>query len=95
MMTIFPYPPIRSVAASRNLFVGADPDGRWIVRDNHGLVGGLFSDRDAALRFAALESDREDAAVTILPDEMTLGLTGAIPADDEPPFIATAAALLI
>jgi hypothetical protein len=95
MMTIFPYPPIRSAAASRNLFVGADPDGRWIVRDDLGLIGGLFSDRDAALRFAALESDRQDAAVTILPGELTLGLTGAIPAADEPPFVATTAALLI
>lgn len=36
--------------------VGQDAEGRWIVRDQAGLRGGVFANRTAALHFALLES---------------------------------------
>lgn len=37
------------------LLVGQDRAGRWVVRETCGLIGGLFVDRDAAMRFARAE----------------------------------------
>ena len=34
------------------LTIGQDSSGHWLVRENHGLVGGIFVSRDAALHFA-------------------------------------------
>lgn len=50
--------------------VGRDMRGRWIVRDEKGLVGGLFVDRAAAVRFAMFESDYVPGAVCCVPDGM-------------------------
>lgn len=37
------------------LLVGRDRRGRWTVQENHGLLGGAFISRDAALHFARAE----------------------------------------
>jgi hypothetical protein len=46
--------------------VGQDRSGHWIVTETHGLYGGIFCSKDAALRFAKFETgDRAgDCAVT-------------------------------
>jgi hypothetical protein len=46
--------------------VGQDHSGHWVVTENHGLYGGIFCSKDAALRFAKFETaDRPgDCAVT-------------------------------
>ncbi len=36
--------------------VGPSRNGRWIVADRMGLVGGLFTNREAALHFVKVES---------------------------------------
>lgn len=53
--------------------VGRDAQGRWIVRDEKGLVGGLFTDRASAVRFAMFESDYVPGAVCCVPDGTIAG----------------------
>ncbi|WP_117190989.1 hypothetical protein [Rhizobium terrae] len=54
--------------------VGRDANGRWIVSDRDGLVGGLFTDRAAAVHFAMFESDHTPGAVCCVPETETLSL---------------------
>ena len=37
------------------LLIGQDRAGHWIVRETRGLLGGIFIDRAAAIRFARAE----------------------------------------
>lgn len=37
------------------LIIGQDVEGHWLVCENHGLMGGIFVSRDAALHFARTE----------------------------------------
>ncbi|MGK9052344.1 hypothetical protein [Neorhizobium petrolearium] len=57
--------------------VGRDAGGRWIVSDREGRVGGLFTDRAAAVHFAMFESDHLPGAVCCVPDHVTLSLDSA------------------
>jgi hypothetical protein len=81
-------------APRHRFFVGMDAQGRWIVRDDRGLVGGIFADRESALRFASLEGDVDGADVTVLPETETLAVVGDMP-ERVAPFRRTADALLI
>ena len=36
--------------------LGRDHGGHWVVRESHGLCGGLFASRDAAIRFIRAEN---------------------------------------
>ena len=46
--------------------VGQDCRGNWVVRDQKGIRGGLFVDRDAALRFVRFENgDRPQGVVMV------------------------------
>jgi hypothetical protein len=51
--------------------VGQDRSGLWVVTETHGLYGGIFCSKDAALRFAKFESADKagDWAVTAEPIE--------------------------
>jgi hypothetical protein len=51
--------------------VGQDHSGLWVVTETHGLYGGIFCSKDAALRFAKFETaDRlGDCAVSAEPIE--------------------------
>lgn len=54
--------------------IGRDATGRWVVRDRKGLVGGLFTDRAAAVHFALTESDRVPGEVCCAPDDAIVSL---------------------
>jgi hypothetical protein len=56
---------------SFHFVVGQDHSGLWVVAETHGLCGGIFSTKDAALRFAKSESGerRADLALTSEPLE--------------------------
>ena len=56
----------------RRFIVGSDARGRWVVRDQKGLVGGSFTDRAEAVHFALEESDRVPGAVCCAPDDATM-----------------------
>jgi hypothetical protein len=57
-----------------HFLVGQDHSGLWVVTETHGLYGGIFCSRDAALKFAKFETaDRAgDCAVTAEPLEFRL-----------------------
>ncbi|WP_246485642.1 hypothetical protein [Aminobacter carboxidus] len=59
---------------SHRFMVGRDPHGRWVVSDELGMVGGIFADKDSAVRFALTESDHMPGAVFCAPCEITLNL---------------------
>lgn len=55
-----------SVAVSHLRFlVGQDREGHWLAVERHGLAGGIFATREAALRYATDESRRRPGAVRL------------------------------
>jgi hypothetical protein len=54
--------------------VGKDERGSWIVRDNLGLTGGVFVDRQAAVHFAMVECDYAPGEVCAAPAGVVLSL---------------------
>lgn len=66
------YPPSRD----SRFVVGRDTQGRWVVCDQKGLVGGLFADRNSAVHFAVFESDHIPGAVCCAPDDAIVTLAG-------------------
>lgn len=54
--------------------VGKDERGSWIVRDNLGLSGGVFIDRQAAVHFAMVECDYAPGEVCAAPAGVVLSL---------------------
>jgi hypothetical protein len=50
--------------ASKSYFLlGQNARGSWVIRENTGKKAGVFASREAALRFARLESPDEHFAV--------------------------------
>jgi hypothetical protein len=47
--------------------IGRNSRGNWVVQDDQGLCGGLFVDRNQALRFAMLENGSRPQAVIMVP----------------------------
>jgi hypothetical protein len=53
-------PPGRPSQDALKFVIAEDASSNWIVMEAHGLCGGVFTSRDAALHFADLECrDRE------------------------------------
>jgi hypothetical protein len=48
-----------------SFIIGRDREGRWIVHETHGLGGGMFVSRDAALSYAQFESGHRPGAVRL------------------------------
>jgi hypothetical protein len=55
--------------ASKPYFLlGQNARGLWVIRENTGAKAGVFLSREAAMRFARLESGDEHFAVVQMPD---------------------------
>jgi hypothetical protein len=54
------------------LFIGQDRTGRWVVKDAQSLCGGLFANRNEAIRFAMYECQRRPQSVIMLPNGLEL-----------------------
>jgi len=54
------------------LFIGQDRGGHWVVKDAQSLCGGLFANRNEAIRFAMYECQRRPQSVIMLPDGLEL-----------------------
>ncbi len=54
--------------------VGRDAEGHWLAVETHGLGGGLFTSREAAVRYASFETDRREGAVAVVAEPVTLRL---------------------
>jgi hypothetical protein len=52
--------------------LGRDQGGHWIVQETHGLCGGLFASKDAAIRYARLESADRKSVIHLSPDPIEL-----------------------
>jgi hypothetical protein len=63
-------PPSRAIS----FIVGRDPEGHWIAAETEGRAGGLFSDREAALRYAAFETGHRHGAVALVAKPIRLRL---------------------
>jgi hypothetical protein len=63
------------LAHTSDFVVGRDRLGRWTAVGSGGLAGGFFTSRKAALRYARLETGREQGAVRLssAPLQLTLG----------------------
>ena len=54
--------------------VGRNSRGKWVVRDQRGRCGGLFVNRNEALKFARLENGNRLQAVIMVPGTLELDL---------------------
>ncbi len=52
--------------------LGRDREGYWIVRETHGLCGGLFADENAATRYAKFESAGRRSTIRLVRDPIAL-----------------------
>lgn len=52
--------------------VGKDYRGRWVAVETHGHGGGIFCNRQAAMRYAAAESDWRPNAVKCVGSKVLL-----------------------
>jgi hypothetical protein len=55
--------------------MGRDSHGNWVVQDRDRLRGGLFVDRNQALKFALFENGRRPQAVVMVPGVFELDMT--------------------
>ncbi len=57
-----------------SLTVGRDGDNHWVVVEAHGLCGGIFTNEEAAMRFAREESRGRPGAVRVAPSILALNM---------------------
>jgi hypothetical protein len=55
-------------------FIGQNRRGNWVAKMKHGLIGGLFINRAAALKFALFENGNRPEAVIAVPGVLELDL---------------------
>jgi hypothetical protein len=56
--------------------VGQNSRGNWVVADQTGVCGGLFVNRDAALRFVRAENGYRPHAVVMVSGDLELNMGG-------------------
>jgi hypothetical protein len=54
--------------------VGQDTRGNWVVQDQKGMRGGLFVNREAALRYVRSENGFRPQAVVMVSDGIELDM---------------------
>jgi hypothetical protein len=70
-------PPPAECSSTPNIFlVGRDSRGHWVARDQNGLCGGLFVDRNKAIRFAMDETGRRPQDIIMVPGVVELDMSG-------------------
>jgi hypothetical protein len=57
--------------------VGRDSHGNWVVQDPRGIRGGLFVDRDQALRFVRAENGNRPQEVVMVGGVLELDMSKA------------------
>ena len=68
-------PPSPDPEPSNIFLVGRDSRGHWVVQDERGLCGGLFVDRDKAIRFAMDETGKRPQAIRLVPGILELDMS--------------------
>lgn len=65
---------IRHLNLLRSFIVGRDHAGRWVAVEPHGLAGGIFVSRKAALDYAEFETGHRAGAVLLASGPVELAL---------------------
>jgi hypothetical protein len=52
--------------------LGRDHGGHWVVQETHGLCGGLFASKDAAVDYAKFESADRERIIRLASDPIEL-----------------------
>ena len=68
-------PSTESSTASNTFLVGRDSRGHWVVQDERGLCGGLFVDRNKAIRYAMNETGKRPQAIRMMPGVFELDMS--------------------
>ena len=69
-----------STQPAQNIFlVGRDSHGHWVVQDERGLCGGLFVDRNEAIRYAMDETGKQPQAIRLVPGVFELDMSRPAP----------------
>lgn len=55
--------------------IGQDCRGNWVVQDQKGICGGLFVDRNAAVRFVRAENGHQPRAVVMVSGVIELDMS--------------------
>lgn len=66
--------------------IGQDRRGNWVVRDQKGIRGGLFVNREAALRFVRSENADRPQGVIMVSGGIELDMGGHPRAPAQPGF---------
>ncbi len=67
------YPSSFPVAATNHTFVvGQDGEGHWLAVETHGLGGGLFASKAAAMHYALFEAEGRANAVVLAIEPLSL-----------------------
>jgi hypothetical protein len=61
-----------AVANSLRFTVGPDAYGHWVAVEQHGLGGGIFKSREAAVHYAAQECGRRPGGVKLVSQAISL-----------------------
>ena len=56
-------PEVRNTVTSLQFVVGQDEDGHWVAVESQGRGGGIFINREAAVKYAAFETGQHSDAV--------------------------------
>lgn len=64
--------PASGTADAPDFLVGQDGAGHWLALETHGLAGGIFRSKDAALHYAMLETSHRPEAVHITAERVEL-----------------------
>lgn len=54
--------------------IGRNSRGNWVAKMKDGLIGGLFINRAAALKFALFENGNRPESIVTVPDSLELDL---------------------
>ena len=61
-----------SGVGDESFVVGQNPRGAWVALETHGLAGGIFVSRDAALHYAQFETGHRPGAVHLVSQALEL-----------------------
>jgi hypothetical protein len=60
--------------SSALVFIGKNSRGQWVAQEQHGLFGGLFISRAAAVRYALFENGHHPEAILAAPGTLELDM---------------------
>jgi hypothetical protein len=80
-----------STQPSNTFLVGRDSRGHWVVQDERGLCGGLFVDRNKAIRYAMDETGNRPQAIRMVTGVFELDMSRPAQKLRPPPSFPVAA----